>query len=144
MSLDTIILFYPEGDIIGLNNVEVVLVDDFQIEYNPIRWSFTAISEDEISIFDLKQSGKFKTNYSNSIIDTTRLAETTTDFIYNAKFDWLELKANFHLSSLENNLDQPYNRFFVDFRSEYYRFRVGDVYPNFGDGFIKKEIELGD
>ena len=131
-------VFYPEGDIIGLNNVEVILVDDFQIEYNPIRWSFTAISEDEISIFDLKQSGKFKTNYSNSIIDTTRLAETTTDFIYNAKFDWLELKANFHLSSLENNLDQPYNRFFVDFRSEYYRFRVGDVYPNFGDGFIKR------
>ena len=91
-------VFYPQGDIKGLNNVEVVLVDDFQIEYNPIRWSFTAISEDEISIFDLKQSGKFKTNYSNSIVDTTRLAETTTDFIYNAKFDWLEFKANFHLN----------------------------------------------
>ena len=131
-------VWYPEKDIKGLNNVKVVLVDDFQIEYNPIEWSFTAISEDEISIFDLKQSGKFKTNYSNSLIDTIQLAETTADFVYNAKFDWLEFKANFHLSSLENNLDQPYNRFFVDFRSEFYRMRLGDVYPNFGEGFIKR------
>ena len=131
-------VYYPNQDIKGVNNVEVILVDDFQVEYNPIRWTFTAISEDEISIFDLKQSGKFKTNYSNSIVDTTRLAETTADFIYNAKFDWLDFKTNFHLSSLENNLDQPYNRFFVDFRSEFYRLRVGDVYPNFGDSFIKR------
>ena len=93
-------VYYPEKDIKGLNNIKVVLVDDFQVEYNPIKWSFTAISEDEISIFDLKQSGKFKTNYSNSIVDTTQLAETTADFVYNAKFDWLEFKANFHMSSL--------------------------------------------
>jgi len=131
-------VYYPEGDIKGLNKVKVVLVDDFQVEYNPVEWSFTAISEEDISIFDVKQSGKFKTDYSNSIVDTTQIAETTADFIYNAKFDWLDFKANFHLSSLENNLDQPYNRFFVDFRSEFYRLRVGDVYPNFGEAFIKR------
>ena len=30
------------------------------------------------------------------------------------------------------------NRFFVDFKSEFYRLRVGDVYPNFGETFIKR------
>ena len=60
--------------------------------------------EEDISLFDFKQSGKIKTDYSNSIIDTTNFNENTIDFVYNAKFDWLDFRANTHLSSLENSL----------------------------------------
>ena len=124
-------VYYPEDFKIGVNNIKVILIDDFGIEYNPIEWSCTVVREEDISFFNFKQSGKFKTDYSSSIVDTTSFKENTIDFIYNAKFDWLDLRLNSHISSLENVLDQPKNRFFADFRSESFRLRLGDVYPNF-------------
>ena len=134
---------YPDQLIQGLNNVQVILVDDFGIEYNPIEWSFSAVNEEDISFFNFKQSGKIKTDYSSSTIDTTSFGENTVDFIYNAKFDWLDFRANTHISSLENSLEQPKNRFFADFRSEFFRLRIGDVYPNFGENFIKRNRVRG-
>ena len=68
-------IYYPDELSTGLKNVKVILIDDFGIEYNPIEWSFTAISQEDISIFDVKQSGKFKTDYSNSIVDTSQISE---------------------------------------------------------------------
>ena len=136
-------VYYPDELNTGLKNVKVVLVDDFGIEYNPIEWSFTVINKEDISFFNFKQSGKVKTDYSSSTIDTTSFSENTIDFIYNAKFDWLDFRANTHISSLENSLDQPKNRFFADFRSEFFRLRLGDVYPSFGENFIKRNRVRG-
>ena len=132
------LVYYPTDLKTGMKNVKVILVDDFGIEYNPIEWSFNVINKEDVSFFNFKQSGKIKTDYSNSIIDTTSFSENTIDFIYNAKFDWLDFRANTHISSLENSLEQPKNRFFADFRSEFFRLRLGDVYPNFGENFIKR------
>ena len=55
----------------------------------------------------------------------------------------MDFRLNTHLSSLENTLEQPKNRFFADFRSEFIRLRVGDVYPNFGESFIKRNRVRG-
>ena len=132
------LIFYPEKVLLGINTVKIVLVDDFGIEYNPITWNFIAQKEEQVSFLNFKQSGKVKTDYSNSLVDTTTFNEKTLDFIYNAKFDWLDLRANAHLSSLENSLEQPKNRFYVDLRSEFFRLKLGDVYPNFGEYFIKR------
>tara|TARA_B100002051_G_C16736733_1_gene641686 strand:- start:67 stop:3204 length:3138 start_codon:yes stop_codon:yes gene_type:complete len=136
-------VYYPEEPKIGLNNIKVILIDDFGIEYNPIEWGCTVVRDEDISFFNFKQSGKVKTDYSSSIVDTTSFSENTIDFIYNAKFDWLDLRLNSHISSLENALDQPKNRFFADFRSESFRLRLGDVYPNFGENFIKRNRVRG-
>ena len=140
---DNHFIYYPESISTGVKNIEVILIDDFGIEYNSIKWSFEVIKEEDISLFDFKQSGKIKTDYSNSIIDTANFNENTIDFVYNAKFDWLDFRANTHLSSLENSLDQPKNRFFADFRSEFFRLRIGDVYPNLGENFIKRNRVRG-
>ena len=132
------LMFYPEKIQLGTNTVEIKLVDDFGIEYNPIKWSFTAQNQEQISLLNFKQSGKIKTDYSNSFVDTTNFSENTLDLIYNAKFDWLDLRTNIHLSSLESEFEQPKNRFYADIRSEFFRMRFGDVYPNFGEYLIKR------
>jgi hypothetical protein len=96
-------VYYPKSISAGIKNIRVILVDDFGIEYNPIEWSFTVIKEEDISLLSLRQSGKLKTDYSSSFIDTTEFKENTIDFIYNAKFDWLDFRLNTHLSSLDNS-----------------------------------------
>ncbi|MAX09936.1 MAG: hypothetical protein CMG13_03610 [Candidatus Marinimicrobia bacterium] len=140
---DSYFVYYPEEINYGVQNVEVFLIDDFGVEYNPIEWSFEIIKEEDVSLFAFKQSGKVKTDYASSIVDTVNFKESTVDLIYNGKFDWLDFRTNIHLSSLEDRSDQPKNRFFADFRSEFVRLRIGDVYPNFGENFIKRNRVRG-
>lgn len=140
---DSYFVYYPENIIYGIQNVKVILIDDFGVEYNPIEWSFSIIRQEDVSLFAFKQSGKIKTDYATSAVDTVEFKESTADLIYNGKFDWLDFRANIHLSSLENRAEQPKNRFFVDFRSEFIRLRLGDVYPNFGENFIKRNRVRG-
>ena len=135
---DSYFVYYPEKNNYGIQNIKVLLVDDFGIEYNPIEWKFNVIKEEDVSLFTFKQSGKIKTDYSTSVVDDVSFEEGTADFIYSGKFDWLDFRANIHLSSLENPMLQPKNRFFADFRSEFIRLRLGDVYPDFGESFIKR------
>ncbi|MAV64210.1 MAG: hypothetical protein CMG00_03345 [Candidatus Marinimicrobia bacterium] len=136
-------VYYPENITEGNKIVEVTLIDDFGVKYNPIKWEFDVVSEETISLLDFKQSGKFKTDYTSSSVDTTKLDESTADFNYSAEFDWINIRSAFHLSSLESSMEQPKNRFFLDFRSEFYRLRIGDIYPNIGTNFIKRNRVRG-
>ena len=40
---DSYFIYYPESINYGVQNIKVILIDDFGVEYNPIEWSFEII-----------------------------------------------------------------------------------------------------
>ena len=76
---DSYFVYYPQNIVYGPQNVKVILIDDFGVEYNPIEWSFAIIKQEDVSLFAFKQSGKIKTDYASSVVDTVNFKESTAE-----------------------------------------------------------------
>ena len=119
----------------GSNTIKVVLTNNFGSQYKPIVWTFNVIGENskKNQQFILSQSGNIQSNYNNSFSDGILLDVGQFSGDYNLDLDWLKIKTNFLLSSLEEVDEQTRNRISFDFKSAYFNIKLGDSYPSFSE-----------
>tara|TARA_B100002052_G_scaffold47659_1_gene40597 strand:+ start:2807 stop:5968 length:3162 start_codon:yes stop_codon:yes gene_type:complete len=109
------------------------------LDYEPILWSFSIISEKTIEKQDfiISQGGSIVGDYNTSYNDGNNLNVGELSGNYNLNLDWLQFKSNLLFSSLENEQEQTKNRLSFNFKTKYYDFKFGDSYPNFSEYSIK-------
>jgi len=119
----------------GNNTIKVVLVNNFGSEYKPIIWTFNVIGSDSKNNkeFIISQDGNIQSNYNNSFNDGMLLDVGQFSGNYNIDLDWLKIKSNFLLSSLEEVDEQTRNRISFDFKTAYLNIKLGDSYPSFSE-----------
>ena len=143
-AIDSSYLSVPTKDIMpGIHTIRVNITNIFGQKYNDISWSFTVLPK-EILYFDVikgkilnlgaikKQSGQLRANYTGGHVDQSiNIGEI--NFLYNIGFDWLLMDAYYSKSSIENEFDQPRDRYYVYFSNDFMKIKLGDSYPFIDD-----------
>ena len=66
-----------------------------------------------------------------SIIEDDIIEYNTLNMLLRGNWDWLDLKTNIKLTSLESIYEQPRNRYRLDFKTPFLILKLGDVNPEF-------------
>ena len=114
----------------GLHTVRVNITNLYGQKYNDVNWSFTVIPGNvtEIGVIK-KQSSRFWTHYTGGVANESPVNISDVNFIYSIDFDWLVMDARYSKSSLENKFNQPYDRYYLNFKNDIMKVRLGDSYP---------------
>ena len=127
---DNLLTYIPEQISSGLHKISILMENKYGIKFQNINWSFNIVSSflaTNESTF--KRSGKISSDLYQSIIDNNSINYNTYNFNFRANWDWLDLKSNVKLSSLESIHAQPRNRFKLDFKTPFLLLKLGDVNP---------------
>ena len=129
---DNLLTYIPENIAQGLHNVSISMENKYGIKFETVEWSFNIISsyaESQESSF--KRSGKITTDVYQSVIEDDVVEYNTTNLLLRGNWDWLDLKSNVKISSLESIYEQPRNRYRLDFKTPFLILKLGDVNPEF-------------
>ena len=129
---DNLLTYIPEEISQGLHNISVSMENKYGIKFENIGWSFNIVSsyaESQESSF--KRSGKLTTDMYQSAIEDDIVKYNTTSFLLRGNWDWLDLKSNIKISSLESIYEQPRNRYRLDFKTPFLILKLGDINPEF-------------
>ena len=114
----------------GLHTVRVNITNLYGQKYNDVNWSFTVIPGNVMEIGVIKkQSSRFWTHYTGGVANESPVNISDVNFIYSIDFDWLVMDARYSKSSLENKFNQPYDRYYLNFKNDFMKVRLGDSYP---------------
>jgi len=129
--IDSSYLSVPTGALTpGLHTVLVNITNIYGQKYNDVNWSFTVIPGNVIEIGLIKkQSSRFWTHYTGGVANESPVNISDVNFIYSIDFDWLVMDARYSKSSLENKFNQPYDRYYLNFKNDFMKVRLGDSYP---------------
>ena len=129
---DNLLTYIPEEISSGLHNISISMENKYGIKYETIEWSFnivTSYAKSQESSF--KRSGKVSTDMYQSIIEDDIIEYNTLNMLLRGNWDWLDLKTNIKLTSLESIYEQPRNRYRLDFKTPFLILKLGDVNPEF-------------
>ena len=117
----------------GNHIVSIEMVNKFGIKYHPYSWSFEVINSKKDIQFNkkIKQKLKYWSSYSESYINQNNIEYYDHNLMYNINFEWLKLKSNFKISSLEDISAQAKNRYSLTLNSNSMKLDLGDFYPYF-------------
>ena len=127
---DNLLTYIPEEVSAGLHKISISLENKYGIRFQNINWSFNIVSSflaTKESSF--KRSGKISSDMYQSVIDNNSIKYNTYNLNFRANWDWLDLRSNVKLSSLESIHNQPRNRFKLDFKTPFLLLKLGDVNP---------------
>ena len=133
-AIDSSYLSVPTKSITsGIHTARVNITNIFGQKYNDISWSFTVLPRKTRNFGTIKkQSSQLWANYTGGHVDQSiNIGEI--NFLYNMDFDWLLLDAHYSKSSLENEFDQPRDRYYVYFSNDFMKIKLGDSYPFIDD-----------
>ncbi len=125
-------LTYVPNDILpGEHRIEITVKNVFGIEYQPIFWKFTVISDDITyrKKYSFNQKGKISTDATQAIIDEKIVSIQNAYFNYRMNLDWAKIRLKLKQTSLESQLLQPKNRYSIEFSTPFVNLYLGDVYP---------------
>ena len=101
----------------------------------PYEWNFRVKNDDKKTWFNkgLDQDLRYWSSYSHSNIDDSNLEYHNHNLTYNINLNWLKVKSNIKISSLEDIYEQPRNRYSVTLKNENIKLELGDFFPYFND-----------
>ena len=118
----------------GKHNIKVSMKNNFGVSFEPAIWSFNVISD----INELEELNKFSYNgrlwndYLDNTVDSVNTAYNTFNFNFNGKTEWLDFSMKLKKSSLENDFEQPKDRFLLKLNNKHFKINYGDFYPQLG------------
>ena len=114
----------------GLHKVIINLTNKYNQKFNDIVWDFTVLPNN-INNYGLikKQNGDIVANYHTGNISGSKMGFTDLILDYDIEFDWLKCDVKYKKSSLENEYAQPYDRFIVYLKNDFFDVKLGDSYP---------------
>jgi len=133
------LIFNPQTIFPGKHAITIKMKNIYGLEFEPIMWEFTLITQEEQQKFDkdISYSGRVWTDYSQNFVDTLNVKYNTINYDVRAKMDWIKFRYKIMISSLESEFEQPRNRYFADFNTPFLKLKLGDVYPDLGKYTIK-------
>ena len=119
----------------GKHEIKVLLKNSSGQLFNPIIWNFYSYDK-ESSLSQFSASGKLWNSYTNNEIDGDISSNNTTNLNFKINSDIFNLKGKVKKSSLENELFQATDRYYIKIdMNESFNIEVGDFYPKMG-GFM--------
>ena len=114
----------------GLHNVTIKLNNKYNQKFNDIIWSFTVLPKNINEYgFIKKQDGNFSAIYNHGNIVGSSMDFSDFIFNYNVEFDWLSCKTSYNKSSLESEYKQPFDRYVINLKNNFFDIKLGDSYP---------------
>ena len=118
----------------GEHFISIHITNKFGVKYNPYSWSFIVEEDDDKkNWFSKKINHNFKywSSYSESNISQNNTEYYDHNLRYDINLNWLKMKTNFKISSLENVYEQPKNRYSINLKNNNIELDLGDFHPYF-------------
>ena len=116
----------------GYHKVEILMKNKQGISFLPVIWSFNII-DDSIDYSDkFSYSGRLWNDYTDNIVDDVSSDYNILNFDFKINSEWINIKSKFKKSSLENNLEQPRDRYSILLNNKILNLHFGDFYPKVG------------
>ena len=130
--IDSSYLSIPSiGITTGLHTVRVNISNIYRQKFNDFSWSFTVVPGDVIGFGIIKkQTSKIWANYTGGKVNKQNLDFGEINFNYNIDLDWLLMDVVYSKSSLENKNTQLKDKYYINFKNDFMKFKLGDSYPN--------------
>ena len=130
--IDSSYLSIPSiGITAGLHTVRVNISNIYGQKFNDFSWSFTVVPGDVIGFGTIKkQTSKIWANYTEGKVNKQNLDFGEINFNYNIDLDWLLMDVVYSKSSLENKNTQPKDKYYINFKNDFMKLKLGDSYPN--------------
>ncbi|RMZ48915.1 hypothetical protein EB821_05070 [Candidatus Marinimicrobia bacterium PRS2] len=115
----------------GLHTIRVNISNIYGQKFNDFSWSFTVLPGQVIGFGTIKkQSSRIWANYTGGKVNRSNIDIGELNFSYNIDLDWLQIDMMYSKSSLENKYAQPMDRYFLYFKNDFFKLKLGDSYPN--------------
>ena len=130
--IDSSYLSIPSNAITpGLHTVRVNISNIYGQKFNDFSWSFTVVPGKVVGFGTIKkQSSRIWANYTGGKVNQANIDIGELNFSYNVDLDWLQMDVMYSKSSLENKYAQPMDRYYLMFKNDFMRLKLGDSYPN--------------
>ena len=130
--IDSSYLSIPSNAITpGLHTVRVNISNIYGQKFNDFSWSFTVVPGKVVGFGTIKkQSSRIWANYTGGKVNQANIDIGELNFSYNVDLDWLQMDVMYSKSSLENKYAQPMDRYYLKFKNDFMRLKLGDSYPN--------------
>ncbi|MBC8257147.1 MAG: hypothetical protein H8E85_07550 [Candidatus Marinimicrobia bacterium] len=141
--IDSTYLSIPSDAITpGLHTVRVNISNIYGQKFNDFSWSFTVIPGEVIGFGTIKkQSSRLWANYTGGRMNRSIIDIGELNYSYNVDLDWLQMEMMYSKSSLENVNSQPKDRYYIFFKNDFMKVKLGDSYPNIDEyGWNGKHI----
>ena len=130
--IDSSYLSIPSNAITpGLHTVRVNISNIYGQKFNDFSWSFTVVPGKVVGFGTIKkQSSRIWANYTGGEVNRSNIDIGELNFSYNVDLDWLQMDMMYSKSSLENKYAQPMDRYYLKFKNDFMKLKLGDSYPN--------------
>jgi len=130
--IDSSYLSIPSiGITAGLHTVRVNISNIYGQKFNDFSWSFTVVPENVIGFGTIKkQKSRIWANYTGGEVNKQDFDFGKINFNYNIDLDWLLMDLVYSKSSLENKNTQPKDKYYINFKNDFMKLKLGDSYPN--------------
>ena len=130
--IDSSYLSIPSNAITpGLHTVRVNISNIYGQKFNDFSWSFTVVPGKVVGFGTIKkQSSRIWANYTGGKVNQANIDIGELNFSYNVDLDWLQMDVMYSKSSLENKYAQPMDRYYLKFKNDFMKLKLGDSYPN--------------
>ena len=130
--IDSSYLSIPSNAITpGLHTVRVNISNIYGQKFNDFSWSFTVVPGKVVGFGTIKkQSSRIWANYTGGEVNRSNIDIGELNFSYNVDLDWLQMDMMYSKSSLENKYSQPMDRYYLKFKNDFMKLKLGDSYPN--------------
>jgi len=123
----------PYGLSEGKHTIKVLLENRNGVKFKPIVWNFYIADEEDL-FADMSFSGKLLNSYTNNELDGNVISTNISNLYFDLKSDLFDINSKFRKSSLENQLSQPHDRYYIKLKiSDSFNIQYGDFYPRFND-----------
>jgi len=130
--IDSTYLSIPSDTITpGLHTVRVNISNKYGQKFNDFSWNFTVIPGEVIGFGTIKkQTSRLWANYTSGRVNRSNIDIGELNYSYNVDLDWLQMEMMYSKSNLENDYTQPKDRYYIYFKNDFMKFKMGDSYPN--------------
>ena len=129
-----IVTVIPDNLSAGTYLVKLYLNSNSGIAYEPVVWKFVIVLGEipkERSVF--KYSGRLAADRTQANIDQQNFDINNYNFEWKGVWDYANLKIKSKLTSLDNPMQQPRNRYTAIFTSPYLNLKLGDINPKINE-----------
>ena len=130
--IDSSYLSIPSNAITpGLHTVRVNISNIYGQKFKDFSWSFTVVPGKVVGFGTIKkQSSRIWANYTGGEVNRSNIDIGELNFSYNVDLDWLQMDMMYSKSTLENKYAQPMDRYYLKFKNDFMKLKLGDSYPN--------------
>jgi len=127
---DELITYAPENLEPGIKTVIIESADIFGEPLKPLQWDFTVVREGKRAVSRLKISGKGFVDTRSDKIQGKTDDILTSRLSFRGSYDFVNFRGSGYITSKEDKLLQPKNRFMFGMNTSWLTVNFGDINPS--------------